>query len=92
MRGRLAGPQPSEDLQHLVGSAAALPQRHAGHLVFMRVPPDAETEFEPTARQVLQAGDLLGDKDRVAQRRDQDAGGEADALGAAGREGECLEW
>jgi hypothetical protein len=45
-----AGPQPLEHAEHLVGAAAALPQRHARHLVFMRVPADAEAQFEAAAR------------------------------------------
>src|SRR5262249_12142209 len=40
--------------------------------------------------QILQAGDLLGDKDGVAEGGDQDAGGELDALRAAGGKGQGL--
>jgi hypothetical protein len=55
---RLAGPQPLENAEDLVGATAALAERHAGDLVFMRVPADPDAEFEAAAREVLQAGDL----------------------------------
>src|SRR4051812_6037691 len=57
----------------------------------MRIPADADPQFEAAARQVLQARDFLGDEDRVAQRRDQDPGGEPDPLGAAGGKGKRLQ-
>ena len=88
---RLAGPQTLEDAEDLVGAPAALAQRHPGDLVFVRVPADPDAQFEAPARQVLQAGDLLGDKDRVAQCRDQDAGGERDPAGAPGGEAQGFE-
>jgi hypothetical protein len=91
MRYRLAGPQLRQNVEDLVRAPAPLFERHAGELVFMRVPADADAQFEAAARQVLQAGDLLRDEHRVAQCRDQDAGGERYALGAARREGQGFE-
>src|SRR5205085_10141475 len=85
---RLPGPWPLEDLQDLVGAAAALPQRHPGDLVFMRVPADPAAEREASARQILQAGDVLRGENRVAQCRDQNTGGELDLACAARGEAE----
>src|SRR5205814_3509154 len=80
-----------QTLEDLVGAPASLPERHAGYLVFMRVPADTDAQFEAAAREVLQAGELLRDENRVAQCRDQDAGGERYALGAARGEGQGFE-
>ncbi len=91
MGDRLAGPQALEDAEDLVGASAALPQRHAGDLILVRVPTDPDAKLETTARQELQAGDFLGDKDGVADRGDQDAGGERDPAGAAGGKAQGLE-
>src|SRR5205823_11693643 len=82
---------PLEDLQDLVGAAAALPQRHPGDLVFMRVPADPEAELEASARQILQAGDVLRGENRIAQCRNQNAGRKLDIGCAAGGEAERFE-
>src|SRR3989440_11424000 len=57
----------------------------------MRVPADPEAELEAAARQILQAGDVLRGENRIAQCRDQNAGGELDLACAAGGEAERLE-
>src|SRR5205814_2129870 len=57
----------------------------------MRVPADPEAELEASARQILQAGDVLRGENRVAQCRDQNAGGELDLACAARGEAERLE-
>src|SRR5438045_8783560 len=57
----------------------------------MRVPSDPEAELEASARQILQAGDVLRGENRVAQCRDQNAGGELDLACAARGEAERLE-
>ena len=49
MGHRLAGPQPGENLEDLVGAAAALLQRHPGDVEFVRVPADPDAELEPAA-------------------------------------------
>src|SRR5438270_13054170 len=57
----------------------------------MRVPADPKAELEASARQILQAGDLLSGENRVAQCRDQNTGGELDLACAARGEAERLE-
>jgi hypothetical protein len=49
---------------------------------------DAHPEQDPIVGQVLECGDLLGDPGRFAQRHDQDAQGQPDALRCRGRASE----
>src|SRR5579885_596629 len=58
----------------------------------MRVPADADPQFEPAARQEMQAGDVLGDEHRVAQCRDENAGRELERARAPGRKAKRFEW
>ena len=74
---------------HLVGRALAAVVEilvEAGELDL--VPADADPEPEPPAAQHIERRRLLGDQRRLALRQDQDARGEADALGAAGEKAE----
>jgi len=81
-------PQGLHDLHLLLGPAAAIGEVLVQALEFEFVPADADTEAQPARHQRVQRGGLLGHQRGLALREDQDAGGEADALGAAGDEAE----
>ena len=82
------GEQPAKqlDLLLLPGAAGAevLPER----LVLDVVPADPHTEAQPTAGEEIDIGRLPCHERGLALRKDQDPGGEADALGDAGQIGE----
>ena len=72
--------------------AAALADRHAASLVLLgKFAADADAEDEPALGQVIQSRDLLGDRRRMAQRQQVDAGAEhqppADLPGALAQAG-----
>jgi len=74
----LAGPQFREDIEDLVGALAPLAELYPGNHEFLRVAADPDTQLVASAGQQVQAGDLLGEKHRVADGRDQDAGSDPD--------------
>src|SRR6266542_5242565 len=87
----LPRPQPGEDVENFIGAAAALAERHAGHLELVGVPAGTHPELEAPARQEHEGGDLLGEKHRVAKGDDEDARRELDRARAAGGEAERLQ-
>src|SRR5688572_9908232 len=91
VRDLLARPELGPEVEDLVGAPAALGQRHAGHLELRRVPAHADAQLEASAREEHEARNLLGEEDRVADGRNQDAGGELDARRRAGGKAQRLQ-
>jgi hypothetical protein len=83
-RGRLVLPEAAHGGQVLVRACPAALHRDAdrGHLGLEVGDPDAEDQ--PPAGEDVEAGDLLGQHQRVALRQDDHAGAEQDALGVRG--------
>ena len=84
----LLGPQPVQDLEILVHELAALVERNAERVELALVPARRHAHDQAAVRELVHAGELLGERDRIAQRQHQDAGAELDALGARGDRGQ----
>ena len=86
--GLFGRPQCSHRLEVLAQDGPALATGDAviGHLVDVPAEPDAERH--PPAGEVVEAGDRLGERDRVALHRQRDRGGEPDPAGHRGGGGE----
>jgi len=78
---RRLGPQRAHDLDVLVGASTALTERHAQRVELLLEPPDTDSEQDPALAQAVERGDLLGERDRVALRKDDDRGPEPDRRG-----------
>src|SRR5438477_346838 len=73
-RDFLLAPAAAHDPQRLVGAPAALLERHAGGVeLALLLDPDAEGRQHAAARQVVDHRDLARGRDRVTERRDEDA-------------------
>ena len=86
-----AGPRSPQDLDGLLGPGAAFGLRRAEHPELLLAPPVAETEEQPAARQEVDDGRVLGESQRVVERREHDAGPELDPLGHRGERREQRE-
>ena len=73
------GPQPAQQLDLFLLARAARFEVLSERLVLDVVPPDADAETNPSARQHVEVGDLARHERGLALRKDQDAGGEPDA-------------
>src|SRR5207249_1180472 len=70
----------ADDLDALAQARAALVDRHAAALVFLRkLPADADAENEPPGRQVIEGGNLLGNRCGMTQRQQEHGGAEGQA-------------
>ena len=80
IRHGLALEERHDDVEHLVGSLAALGLSDAYGRIFRLVPADTSTEDDPVVGQELERRELLGEDHRVAQRHDEDRCTEPDPL------------
>ena len=77
--------QQADQLQGLVGAPAPLAPRHPHRRELHVVVAGADAQDHPAAaREAVEAGDLLGDDGGMAERRAEDGGSQADALGGSG--------
>jgi hypothetical protein len=76
------GPQPFHDLEILVHDLAAPLERDAHGVELALVPARRHTHQETPLRQLIHAGELLGEQHGIAQGQDQDPGTELDARGS----------
>jgi len=85
------GQEAAERRHHLVGPPAALRELHAERLELVLVPARADAEHEAPAREVPEGLDLARQGDRVVVGKDEEAGGQPDPRGDAGRVGQTEE-
>ena len=78
------GPGLEDDFQVLLEPAPALGVGRQEGVVMLGEGAPSDAEVEPSLADVVQSGDFLGDADGVAQRQQQHAQPDADALGASG--------
>ena len=74
-----AGPGRAQDVDRLVEAARPLVERHVEGGELLGSQPTPTPEREPPAGDLLHGARRAGDGQRVAQRQDVDAGGEAEA-------------
>src|ERR1019366_8348585 len=79
-------PQRAHHLHLLFRAVAAVVKILVQAFVFDLVPADTDAQTEAAVAEQIEAGGLFGDQDGLALRHDQDAGGEAETVGAAGEE------
>ena len=87
MAGSIA-PQRTQRGDVVVGARRSPLERHADGGELLGEPTDAHAEDHSPAGEVVERRQLLGEDHRVALRQDEDAGGEANALGRRGDVGE----
>ena len=66
------GPDAPCDLDQLLGAPRALGDRHAEQLELPLAVAEAEPDLQPSAAQLVEHGDVLGEADRVLERAEQD--------------------
>src|SRR5688572_2511093 len=88
VREMLAGPGLAKDLRGLAGPAHPLLCRNAEHPELLLAPAETEPENEPAARKLVHDGSVLGQSQRVVERREHHPGAEPDPLGDRGDAGE----
>ena len=79
-----AGPRSSQDLDRLLGAGAALGSRRAEHPELLLAPAVADPQDQPAARELVDHGGVLGQPERVVQRREHHPGPELDPFGRGG--------
>ena len=82
-RGARLAPEPAHHVDVLVGARAAPLERDAERVELLAQPADADAEVDPAARQAVERRDLLREHERVALRKDQDAGRRAGSSSVA---------
>ena len=87
VRGLLR-PQCTHDGDRLAGPRGTAPERHPDRIELLLAPAHADPEDQPPLRQHVQAGYGFGDRQRIAQRKDEDARAELDRAGLRGDEGQ----
>src|SRR5229473_1074604 len=84
---RFAVEQFADDVERLVGTTAALVEGDCETLELLDLVADAHAEFEASARDSVDHGDILGEAHRVMERHQQHAERDTDTLGARGDRG-----
>jgi len=77
--GLVVAPQHAQDVDPFVGAATAGVERHADGVVLAGHVAHPDTDDESSLREHVDCRQLLGQDDRVAQGKDDDAGPEGDA-------------
>ena len=78
--GGFLGPERAHREHVLAGDVASFGHGDAVVLGLVLVPPEADAEHEPSAREHVEAGDRLRGDDRLPLRDERDAGAEQDAV------------
>ena len=68
----LPGPQRAHNGHHLLGTPAAVVEWHTKRAELFLHPSDPEPQDHAAAREVVEARELLGEQNRVPERREQD--------------------
>lgn len=77
-RGRVVPPHHPPQVEHLVEAVAPVREVVAEGGVLPRGPPDADADGQPTGRQLVEAGELVGQLQRVVLGRHEHARAEPD--------------
>jgi len=80
----LVAPERLTDLERVVEQTSAALEGEPRSFVLLLLPADACPDVEPAVRKHVERGERLGEHDRAAQRRDQDARHQAAVLRHAG--------
>src|SRR5262245_45281815 len=92
MAHRLARPQLAYHLDGFSQPRPALADGYTASLVFLgKLPADADAKDEPSIRQVIEGGDLLGDGRGMAQRQQEDGGAQGQPRADGGGLGDLRE-
>src|SRR5271154_4828697 len=83
----LPGPRPLENLDRLQRTAESLRARHAEALELLGAVAEPNPEPQPAARDYVDEGCVLGQLQRMPERREQDVGAHADSRRARGDSG-----
>jgi hypothetical protein len=86
-----AGPRSPQDLDRLLGPGAAFGLRRAEHPELLLAPAVPDPQEQPASRELVDDRRVLGQPERVVQRREDDAGSELDPFGHGGERGEHRE-
>src|SRR5262245_18016111 len=84
MLGPSLGPDRADRGEIFVGDRAARPERNAQRAELRLEIAYPHAEYEPSAREHVEGGELLGQHQRIALRQDDDPGAEPDASGVGG--------